>query len=155
MTIWTETNSNHSYTPNELLNFLKEKATGIVLLEGDSGCGKTSILKMLKEDSPKPVHIVSYETFLQKYILPNIVNKLENHITVNPIPDGCTYAIEDIDFLRGRLHTQLHLGALFNEKAADSLIILTGIRIPNRIPDLYRVLSDPIHFTGKSELDEP
>lgn len=146
MILWYQLHTDSTYTKEELLYFLEREEHGIVILEGYSGCGKTSLLKELQKQCSKKVFLTPYESFLQDSLFSVRTSTSEKSYRSCFIPDDCIYAIEDIDFLHGRFHAQTYLGSVLNERANHSLIILTGIRINNRIPELYRSLSNPQVF---------
>ena len=51
-----------------VLEYLQKQDSGIVLLHGCSGCGKTMLLKRLQETTSRPVYIFSYESVVDEIL---------------------------------------------------------------------------------------
>ena len=130
---------------HELREIIENKKSGTILIEGPSACGKTYLLKKLRDTSPRQVRLLSYET-----VVDTMIENMKNH-TYNPNAMADTFSsdvlcIEDIDFLKGKDHTQMEVAFLVNNISENNLVIITGINLKSRVPSLFSFLCDYSYY---------
>ena len=130
---------------HELREIIENRNSGIILIEGPSACGKTYLLKKLRDTSPRQVRLVSYETISDTMT----ANMQDHRYDPQALADSFSsevLCIEDIDFLRGKEHTQMEFAFLINNLSEHNLVILTGINLSARLPLLFSFLSDYSYY---------
>ena len=122
------------FSMEALQRYLLQKENGIVLLNGYSGCGKTQILKGLKQLATRPVYLFSYRD-----VVDEIIKTRENcyRFLLELDVEGCVIGVEDVDYLDGKSATQKHLADMIRIAADKHLIILTGNDVQIRTPFLH------------------
>lgn len=132
-------------TKDELTEIISAAENGVIFLEGPSACGKTHLLRELRDTTGKNVRILSYE---------DIVSKMTEQIheeayTINKFADELQcdiLCIEDVDFLCGKSLTQKELALLALRLSEHSLVIFTGIKLQMRVP--YILMNFPDFYTN-------
>ena len=125
-------------TKTELCRIINDTKTGIFFLDGKSGIGKTHILKTLRNNSPKSVVLLSYDTVKDK-----LIDSIKNNIPID-FPSADIICIEDVDFLHGKEQTQVEFAHIAKRLSENALVIFTGISLLNRVPIL---MEHTQHFT--------
>ena len=123
---------NMLFTDSELLELLKAISKGdIITLDGPSGCGKSRLLKQLKQ-SGKKVDVYSSED-LKEHIMWRF-----RHFPDLPsgLPGLGIIVVEDIDFLESTKSIQIEAAYLIEQALIENGIIITGIRLRERIPTI-------------------
>lgn len=129
----------------ELREIIENKKSGIILIEGPSACGKTYLLRKLRDTSPREVRLVSYETIADTMT----ANMLGHSYDPKALADSFSsevLCIEDVDFLRDKEHTQMEFAFLANSLSENNLVILTGINLRARLPFLFNFLCDYSYY---------
>ena len=134
-----------SVSKQELRDIIENKKSGIILIEGPSACGKTYLLKKLRDTSPREVRLVSYETIADTMTANMIGHRYDPKALVESFSSE-VLCIEDVDFLKGKEHTQMEFAFLANSLSENNLVILTGIRLSSRVPFLFSFLCDYSYY---------
>lgn len=142
---WNKASSGDKLSPEELLQYMLQKKGGIVLLDGYSGCGKTTILKKLREASSRPVYIFSYESVVDEILRAARAKETCERYLLDISENNCVIGIEDVDYLRGKEATQACLAEMVCNAAEKHLVVMTGIDVWSKTPILCRE-SDPETF---------
>lgn len=113
----------------ELISGYQEKCN-VIILDGPSGCGKSRILRG---------HIINeHKLILSEEEFRTIL--LECFYDANLIKviflDFDIVCIEDVDFMKGKMVTQVFAAEVINKLTESTRIILTGIDIKARTPAL-------------------
>lgn len=117
----------------EYLRQIIDAQTGCILLEGESGSGKTQLLKLLKQRSPRTVLLFSYQDIIDEIIKTNC--NCEWYLRdINA--ENCIVCIEDVDFLSQKEATQEYLAKMICFAAEKHLVVLTGIDVRGRASKL-------------------
>ena len=132
-------------TKYELRDIIENKKSGIILIEGPSACGKTYLLRKLRDTSPRDIRVVSYET---------VVDTMTSNMRCHRYDPGSiaenfsseVLCIEDVDFLQGKDQTLTELAFLANRLSENNLVIFTGIKLRERIPMLFNFLFDYSYY---------
>lgn len=123
---------NMLFTDSELVELLKAISKGdIITLDGPSGCGKSRLLKQLKQ-SGKKVDVYSSED-LKEHIMWRF-----RHFPDLPsgLPGLGIIVVEDIDFLESTKSIQIEAAYLIEQALTENGVIITGIRLRERIPTI-------------------
>lgn len=134
---WLSLKVTKPFTDDGLCDYLIETDSRIIVISGPSGSGKTSVIKNLK--NKKAVNSVPY-IYLVEYIC--------RGVRENPISDedfeekthGDFFCVEDIDFLRWKSVTQGVTGNLLRNISKECKVIITGIELRKRVPELLKSL---------------
>ncbi len=138
---WLDLTAQKEFTADELCKHMLETQSRIIILDGKSGCGKTSAIRKLKKESGRTVNYVNH-LFVTNYIC--------RHITDEPVSQeefdkkiNCDFfCVEDIDFLAGLVSLQEFVGELLKEISGKRKVIITGINIRKRVPELLNALGN-------------
>lgn len=117
-------------TDAELMEILKLIPKGnLIALEGPSGCGKTRLLRQLKQ-SRRKIDVYSSED-LKEHIIWRL-----RHLPNSPwgLPGLDIIVVEDIDFLGYAESLQAEAAFLIERALIGNGIIITGIKLRERIP---------------------
>lgn len=133
-----------------VLEYLLKQDRGIVLLDGHSGCGKTTILKNLREASSRPVYLFSYENVVDEILRTARAKETCERYLLDISENNCVIGIEDVDYLRGKEATQACLAKMVCSAAEKHLVIITGNDVWPTIPILCRE-SEPETFVMVKE----
>lgn len=133
-----------------VLEYLLKQDRGIVLLDGHSGCGKTTILKNLRKASSRPVYIFSYESVVDEILRAARAKETCERYLLDISENNCVIGIEDVDYLRGKEATQACLAEMVCNAAEKHLIIMTGNDVWSKTPVLCRE-SEPETFVMVKE----
>lgn len=142
---WRRISLNEEMTPDEVLQYILRQKNGVVLLDGYSGCGKTTILKELRETSSRPVYLFSYENVVDEILRAARAKETCEWLLLDISENNCVIGIEDVDYLRGKEATQACLAEMVCNAAEKHLIIMTGNDVWSKTPVLCRE-SDPDTF---------
>ena len=133
-----------------VLEYLLKQDRGIVLLNGCSGCGKTMLLKRLKETTSRPVYIFSYESVVDEILRAARAKETCEQYLLDISENNCIIGIEDVDYLRGKEATQAYLAEMVCNAAEKHLVIMTGNDVWSKTPILCRE-SEPETFVMVKE----
>lgn len=143
--VWQYAQTQQKYTDSEIIAFWKNRANGIAILDGPSGCGKTTILHELRRHTQRPVVICSYQDAVDAFI--SSVNKPSSGTCFyDNFASNTIWAIEDLDYLRGKPYTRKEIYSIVQKRAKDYLIILTGIDIKTWMADLFEAIPDAEYY---------
>ena len=146
---WQRTQNEQKHTVSEISETLVKKHSGIVILDGPSGCGKTTVLHKLRCHTQRPVVICSYQDVVDTVM--NSTKKSSNEtFFYDNFPSGTIWAIEDLDYLRGKPYTRKEIYNIVQGRAKDYLIIHTGIDIKTWIADLFEAISDAEYYRASN-----
>lgn len=138
---WLVLSSETELTDDEVCKYLLETESRIIVFSGKSGCGKTSIIKKLKDESGLIVNSVEYR-FLTNYICRRATDEPVNQGEFDEKIRCDFFCVEDIDFLAGKLTVQECVGELLKEISARHKVIITGIDVRNRVGALLEASGD-------------
>lgn len=113
---------------------LLSQTNGIVLIDGYSGCGKTTLLNKLKKITSRPVHLFSYENVVDEILRAAKAKENCERYLLELCEKNCIIGIEDIDYLRGKEATQECLSLMIQKAAEKHLVILTGNDVRRQTP---------------------
>lgn len=136
--------------PDEVLQYFLGQKFGAVLLDGCSGCGKTMLLKRLKETTSRPVYIFSYESVVDEILRAARAKETCERYLLNVSENNCVIGIEDVDYLRGKEATQTCLAEMVCNAAEKHLVIMTGNDVWSKTSVLCRE-SEPETFVMVKE----
>ncbi len=134
---WLSLKATKPFTDDGLCDYLLETDSRIIVINGPSGSGKTSVIKKLK--SKKTVNSVPYN-YLVEYICRGV---LENPVSDEDFEEkthGDFFCVEDVDFLCWKSVTQGVTGRLLGDISKECKVIITGIQLKKRVPDLLKNL---------------
>ena len=136
--------SNDSYcTDKQLLESLRQMPKGsIMIIDGPSGCGKTRLLKQLSELGGRALRIYSIGEFKEMLS----ISIRHPHRTLQNLFFDDIVAVEDIDFLGITESLQTQAAFFLRHAAENGSVILTGIRINERVP----IVVDSFRKHGKA-----
>ena len=146
--LWLVGNNSELLSDSRLIQYLLESPNRIFCIDGPSMCGKTSILKKLPDSMTE---IETDELFADR-IYKNYQSKEPR--SIKQMADDYMkdiVCIEDVDFLGGRPQTASVCADMLNIIAERSKVILTGIELKKNIPELIRMLRDPVMITFASK----
>ncbi|MBQ8830785.1 MAG: hypothetical protein IJ017_04245 [Oscillospiraceae bacterium] len=129
----------------ELRDIIENRKSGIILIEGPSACGKTYLLRQLRDTSPRDIRVVSYETVVDS-MMANMMQHRYDPKTLAENFSSEVLCIEDVDFLHGKEQTLTELAFLANRLSENNLVIFTGIKLRERIPMLFNFLFDYSYY---------
>ena len=138
---WFVLSTETKLTGDEVYQHLLETQSRIIVLSGKSGCGKTSIIKKLKDESGLIVNSVEYR-FLTNYICRRATDEPVNQEEFDEKIRCDFFCVEDIDFLAGKLTVQECVGELLKEISIRHKVIITGIDVGNRVDALLKAAGD-------------
>lgn len=147
---WNKVSSDDEMNSEEVLQYLLQKKSGIVLLNGCSGCGKTMLLKRLKETTSRPVYIFSYESVVDEILRAARAKETCERYLLDISENNCVIGIEDVDYLRGKEATQACLAEMVCNAAEKHLVIMTGNDVWSKTSVLCRE-SEPETFVMVKE----
>ena len=124
-----------------VLEYLLKQDRGIVLLDGYSGCGKTTCLRKLKATSSRSVFLFSYRDVVGEMLRTECTC---DEYLLDICKENCVICIEDVDYLFGKEATQEYLTKMIQIAAQKHLIILTGNDTQPRISVLCQVCTPNI-----------
>ena len=125
-------------TNEQMLEVLKRLPTGsVTLLDGPSGCGKTQLLRQLAESGVREIEIYSVGE-LEEYFRERQARA--SHLLWE-LPGNDIIAIEDIDFLESIKSMQVEVLVLIKRTLKEHAIVLTGIKLRERVNTIVDGLS--------------
>ena len=149
---WRNIASGEELFPEELIHNILQQEHGTVVLDGYSGCGKTSILKKIKETADKPVFLLSYENVIDEILRTGgAIGSCEWYLR-DLDERASIIAVEDVDFLSGKDATQEFIAEMVRCAASKHLVIITGQNIKKRTSILFD-MCNPVTFEAK-DIDE-
>lgn len=136
---WRKLSSKEEMNSDKVIEYLLQLKNGIVLLDGHSWCGKTTILRKLEEVSQKLVYRLSYENVVDEMV--RVLRKHENcYDYLRDIAEtSVIIGVEDVDYLSGKDATQEYLSEMIRIAAKKHLVVLTGNNVCKRVPTLYQM----------------
>lgn len=135
---------------DKVIEYLLHKENGVVLLDGYSGCGKTTILKNLREASSRPVYLFSYENVVDEILRAARAKETCELYLLDISENNCVIGIEGVDYLRGKEATQACLAEMVCNAAEKHLVIMTGNDVWSKTSVLCRE-SEPETFVMVKE----
>lgn len=140
--MWYDLTDKEALTDEALLERLKEYDHQIVLLEGPTGCGKTRLLRKLEQEDARQTLILSEERFVRSLLAECGAKEGEwpFHKLTERFGIVC---IEEADMMTGKEHTQEAAAQLISAAARQALVIVTGIRLRERVATLLSKLEAP------------
>ena len=154
--VWKQISSGENLSKDEVIETLRHRGNGIVVLSGPSNAGKTTLLSHLRCRTKTPMMIYSYQDAVD-----SIVAQAKAHRWDEGIPffdnhrAGAILAIEDIDFLRGKESTRHELYAQVKQLSTKSLVILTGVDVEDRMWDLFQYLPEADWYYAVNPCNQP
>lgn len=149
---WYNVVAGEELFPEEVIEYIQQHEQGVVVLDGYSGCGKTTMLQELKAVALKPVHLLSYENVIDEILRTGATKGSCEGFLRDLNEKTCIIAIEDVDFLSGRDATQELIAEMVLLAASKHLIIITGHTLRKRTGILLE-LCHPVVFEAKA-IDE-
>lgn len=139
----------------ELVDKISSSGKGIIVFEGPTGSGKTWLLNKVLNKS-NTARRFSYESFVEIYINQIKENKSAVYVKKSMLKFLNAHEIvgvEEIDMLWGKEYTQEAIAEIINIVSENTLVILTGIGIEERVPKLLKKLKETniIYFEKKEE----
>lgn len=140
--MWLNTRTNAHLSDEELLSALSETRTGIVVLDGPTGCGKTAVMRRLTELFPASSLFLAEDDFKR-----SLTARLIPSVKAVPFDllscDSELICIDDIDLLSSYSATQTEAAHQLSRAAGHALVVLSGILCRERISGLTGELSVP------------
>ena len=144
--IWSQERDQHLVNDSELGYILSQKKNGVVILDMESGVRDTAIIFELKKQSGLLVEIVSYRDMIDKILELSINSNIDEEIP-NIGDFHCNILIiRDIDYLRGKPITQMIIWQNVKRLSENALVVLTGMNIKERIPNLQSALPEADYY---------
>lgn len=141
---WIEDESNVILTFQELRDRISEISGWIILMEGPTGCGKSLLIRGLREKMPDQIAVFSSESIVE-YCDWKYITWKPGYYAGNTPEDFDIVCIEDVDFLRST-NQQTLVSVLVRELiSADKTVILNGIECSKRVPELLHNLQHCLH----------
>jgi len=140
--MWYDRTDREALTDEALLERLKEYDHQIILLEGPTGCGKTRLLRKLEQEDARQMLILSEERFVRSLLAECGAKEGEwpFHKLTERFGIVC---IEEADMMCGKTATQESAAYYLGKAAENALMIITGIRLCERITVLIEQLNVP------------
>lgn len=150
--IWSQERDQHLVNDSELGYILSQKKNRVVILDMESGVRDTGIIFELKKQSGLLVEIVSYRDMIDKILeLPSNANIDEEIPNIGEF-DCNILIIRDIDYLRGKPITQMIIWQNVKRLSENTLVVLTGMNIKERIPNLQSALPEADYYLASINL---
>lgn len=127
-----------------LLQQIIDQTSGVILLDGYSGCGKTFLLKQIKLKSVRPTYLFSYENIVDEIVRAAKNDEDSESYLLELCDKNSIIGIEDIDYLRGKEATQACLIAMVQAAAKKHLVVLTGNNVRTKTPALTRLINEKV-----------
>lgn len=141
---WIEDESNVILTFQELRDRISEISGWIILMEGPTGCGKSLLIRGLREKMPDQIAVFSSESIAEYCDWKYIPWKPNNY--VGDAPDGYdVVCIEDIDLIRGH-HVTSVSKLILDLVSEGKTVVVNGIDCCNRVPELFHNLRHLLHI---------
>ena len=144
--IWDRQSDHNRSNDIGLVTILTRAENGVVILDMENGVRDTAIIFELKKQSGLLVEIVSYRDMIDKIL------ELSNNANIDEeIPNvgefNCNILIiRDIDYLRGKPITQMIIWQNVKRLSEKALVVLTGMNIKERIPNLQSALPEADYY---------
>ncbi len=147
---WVQTDCGIKCTTDELFERLMKTECRIVVLDGYSGCGKTMLLRRIRDALAGKVHIFSDERFVDILIKGiNGDSSLKKRLMELLLGQGNIICIEDVDLYGGKIATQEEVAYCAKIGAQGNLVILTGNDMYKRVPHLLKILGGEVWHTDR------
>lgn len=148
---WRCSKKRRRITSKKVLEQIFSLQQGIIVVEGPSGCGKTKLLKQIAARSNTKVvsaeELMDTAIFFIRWPVVSLDRFLGNG-------NYSVVAFDDIDLLKGRIETQRYIGKQINELASSRLVIICGIELSKRVPELLYVLNVSKRYFSQRSLVE-
>ena len=133
MRCWRCSKKRRRITSKKVLEQILSLQQGIIVVEGPSGCGKTKFLKQITAQINTKV--ISAEELMDTaiFFIRWPIVPLERFFGNG---NYSVVAFDDIDLLKGRIETQRYIGKQINTLAVSRLVIICGIDLSHKVPDL-------------------
>lgn len=133
---WIRKQDAQTMNPDDLLQYFMKQDSKIILLDGYSGCGKTTILKQLMPAASCPVLMFSYRDIVDEMLRTECNCDQYLHDMHSKPSIIC---IEDVDYLSGKDVTQEYLAQMILIAARKHTVILTGNSVQKKLPVLCKL----------------
>ena len=119
----------------------------LIFLEGPSGSGKTALLRRLPPEKTDFLSMEAYREGMIAALRTGAENPIGDFLTAlleqHPKEVLC---LEDVDLeLQGKFSTQVSFARQLQELARSRRVVVTGIRLDQRCPELFTAL-DPAGY---------
>ncbi len=132
-------------TDGQLVELLQEIGSQAVLIEGPTGCGKTRAMKLLNEKIGEDLLLLPEDYFIQ-----SMLKSVGADVKARPLAElfegRKVICIEEADLMSGKRATQESAAEYLGKAASGALVILSGIKLRERIPALIERLNVPIRL---------
>ena len=128
-----------------MLNKLLTIERGLVFLSAPTNGGKTATIKEITKRKEKAIAISGEK------LTDAILQKLKEDKT-DLLTDYAQYqciCVEDLDWYKGREHTQYEFAAALSQFAESALVIVTGVDLKNRLAKMFSRLNQYTYFEKK------
>lgn len=141
---WIEEESDTILSFQELQERISGSSGQAFLMEGPTCCGKSLMIRRLRDQMPDRVVVFSSESIADYCDWKYIPWKPGEY--AGSTPDGYdVVCIEDVDFLRSA-YQQTEVSVLIRElTSAGTTVVLNGIDCSERVPGLFQNLQHCIH----------
>lgn len=144
--IWDRQSDHNRSNDIGLVTILTRAENGVVILDMESGVRDTAIIFELKKQSGLLVEIVSYRDMIDKILELSSNANIDEEIP-NVGEFNCNILIiRDIDYLRGKPITQMIIWQNVKRLSENTLVVLTGMNIKERIPNLQSALPEADYY---------
>lgn len=153
---WMHISSRRPLSKSDLIAELDQKKNGVVILSGPSGCGKSMLLYTLRCATKTSTNIYTCEQIADSILTVAHAGKLADGVPVlKDHPVNTIMAIEDIDiYFAGRLDTRKLLYRNLLHLAGSCLVILTGIDLEIKMPDLFDYFPEADFYCATNDQTE-
>ena len=139
--MWFDEEAQAALTDDQLLDLLKKSKAQVILLEGPTGCGKSRLLKNMQQTDARRTKILAEDAFVRSLLATASAGRGEK--TFSELADGCeVVCVEDIDLLNGKTATQEIAAQTLRAAAKEALVVLTGIRLRERVEPMLEELRE-------------
>ena len=144
--IWDRQSDHRLVNDIDFVSALIQNKNGVVILDMHSGVRDTTIIFELKNQSDLIVEIASYRDVIDKILELSSNSNIDEEIP-NIGDFHCNILIiRDIDYLRGKPITQMIIWQNVKRLSENALVVLTGMNIKERIPNLQSALPEADYY---------
>lgn len=144
--MWKDLSTGMLLSSADLLNQLTTLGPGVVLLEGPTSCGKTTLINELIRLLDVSSVILSTETVYDR----TYANAIRSDpVTIHEFySDKRFVCVDDVDLIRGRNTTQQLLAEEITAMSEHALVVLSGIACTDRVPCLTACCGERFAWTA-------